>query len=170
MSRDRDLWKNYYSRRDRSASNEQETIIIANNSEKNRILKDVLTRIDREAMAVKRQDVVTYKLTFTYYTQAVSIIVGIILILDGLIFLTVRVPSYLSQKEILSWVIFGEAGLLCFLAGLTVPRRSLTFKSRNTTRRVNQERRNLIFAFTHTLSWLTAAICLALISTMIFYY
>ena len=170
MSSDRDLLRKYYSRRDRSASNEQERIVITNNSEKNRLLREVPSKIDREAMTVKRQDVDTYQLTFEYFTQAVSIIIGFFLILTGLVFQTVRVPMYLSQLEVMSWVLFGEAGFLMIIASLSIPRRSVTFKTRNINKGMSQNTRNLIFAYTHTLSWFTASVCIAIISTIIFMY
>ncbi len=169
MSDDNQFLKNLYHRRDRSASNEQETIIIQDNNEKNRLLREVLSKINLEVATVRRQDVISYRLTFPCYTQALSMIIGFLLILNGLIFLTVRVPTYLSQEEVLSWVLFGEAGALFILSGLGIPRRSVTFANRNTSRKINPQKRNLTFAFTHTITWFTAAICLAIISSMIYF-
>jgi len=77
--------------------------------------------------------------------------------------------SYAGKSYLISWIMFGEAGLLMICSGLTIPRRSFVAAQRIRKKNVDYRRQSLKFAFAHSLTYFISSICLAIISTMAYY-
>ncbi|NHJ04725.1 MAG: hypothetical protein EAX90_07875 [Candidatus Heimdallarchaeota archaeon] len=136
------------------------------NSIKNQELKQILAEIGREEALIKRQDVIEYRLNFVCVAQAVSIILIIFMGINAIMFLSVSTSG--GNLDNLPMIMFAQAGVMFVFTGIMIPRRSFTVERSYRVRNLSQHRKDLRFAFTHSLTWLICALCMAIFST-IFY-
>jgi len=142
------------------------TLDTRDNSIKNQELKQILAEIGREEALIKRQDVIEYRLNFVCVAQAVSIILVILMCINALMFLSVSTSG--GSLDNLPMIMFAQAGVMFVFTGIMIPQRSFTVERSYRVRNLSQHRKDLRFAFTHSLTWLICALCMAIFST-IFY-
>ncbi len=131
--------------------------------------KELYREVLREEQTVLRQDYVEYKFDFASICQAISIILGIFMMIDFIILLSTgySLSDVGSGNSYLSWVMFGQSGLLLLFSGLAIPRRSVVVEQRTMSNKNNKKDRKLRFAFVHSLTYFIAGICMAVISTFV---
>lgn len=137
-----------------------------NNSEKARVLKELLAEIELEYQSIERQDIIQYKIKFIFVTQAMSILLALLMTINALIFLFSL--NRLRIHEIVSMAMFLQAGILFVFAGVMIPRKTISKPRNFRHRKVDPLRKDLTFAFTHSLTYFLTALCMLVIS-VIFY-
>jgi hypothetical protein len=133
--------------------------------------KELYREILREEHTILRQDYIEYRFDFASICQAIAIILGFFMLINLIIFLSSAygITNETSGDSYLSWVMFGESGLLLLLSGLSVPRRSVVVEQRSKRSVHDNKDRSLRFAFVHSLTYFVSGICMAVISTFVFY-
>lgn len=137
---------------------------IRDNSIKNQELKQILAEIGREEALIKRQDVIEYRLNFICVAQAVSVILIILMSINALMYISIRTSG--GSFENLPMIMFAQAGVMFVFTGIMIPRRSFTVDRNHRAKNLNPHRKDLRFAFTHSLTWLICALCMAIFSTI----
>ena len=131
--------------------------------------KELYREVLREEQTVLRQDYMEYKFDFASICQAISIILGLFMIINFIILISsgYSLSDVGSGDSYLSWVMFGQSGLLLLLSGLAIPRRSVVVERRTMRSTHDKKDRKLRFAFVHSLTYFIAGICMAIISTFV---
>ncbi len=127
---------------------------------------ELYEKILREQRLVLRQDYKVYQFNFANIFQAISIVLGVFMIFDLILFLyySYNLDPNPNWKEIMSWVMFVQSGFLILFSGLTIPRLSLVVKQRKIRRNEDPRIRGLKFAFVHSLTYFVSGICMAVLS------
>jgi hypothetical protein len=131
--------------------------------------KELYREVFREEQTVLRQDYLEYKFDFASICQAIAIILGFIMMINFIIFLSsgYGLSDVGSGITYLSWIMFGQSGFLLLLSGLAIPRRSVVVEQRSKRSVHDKSDRKLRFAFVHSLTYFIAGICMAVISTFV---
>ena len=137
------------------------------NSEEAILIKQMLAEIDREEALIKRQDVIEYKLHFTFVARAISIILFSIMMINGLIFIILKF-HYGSINNI-PMIMFTEAGIFFVITSIMIPRKTHVVHRSYRMKQLSENRKNMRFAFTHSLTWLLCAFCMIVFSLISYY-
>lgn len=133
--------------------------------------KELYRETFREEHTVLRQDYIEYRFDFACICQAIAIVLGFFMMVNLIIYFSMDygLNNVGSEDSFLSWIMFGESGLLLLFSGLSVPRRSVVVKQRSKRSIGESKDRSLRFAFVHSLTYFIAGICMAIISILVFY-
>jgi hypothetical protein len=133
--------------------------------------KELYREVFRDEQTVLRQDYVEYRFDFACICQAVAIILGFVMMINLIIYLSMDYGFNTSNSgdSILSWIMFGQCGLLLLFSGLSIPRRSVVVEQRSKRSVKELKDRSLRFAFVHSLTYFISGICMAVISTFVYY-
>jgi len=134
---------------------------------KNQTFDDIL----RNQRTTIRQDYTVYRFNFSSCCQAISIIIGFFMLINLILYFANSFgPNSLNgYTYILSWIMFGESGFLFILSGITVHHRELVVKKRLMRSKYNPKADNLKFAFAHSFTYFISALCIASLSSFIYY-
>ncbi|GAI05612.1 unnamed protein product, partial [marine sediment metagenome] len=133
--------------------------------------KEIYREAFRDEHTVLRQDYIEYRFDFACICQAIAIVLGFFMMINLIIYFSMDYGfnNVSSIDSFLSWIMFGESGLLLLFSGLSVPRRSVVVEQRSKRSIGDSKDRSLRFAFVHSLTYFIAGICLAIISTIVHY-
>ncbi|TET31809.1 MAG: hypothetical protein E3J70_01680 [Candidatus Heimdallarchaeota archaeon] len=133
--------------------------------------KELYREAFREEHTVLRQDYIEYRFDFACICQAIAIVLGFFMMVNLIIYFSIDygLNKVSSVDSFLSWIMFGESGLLLLFSGLAVPRRSVVVEQRLKRSIGELKDRSLRFAFVHSLTYFIAGICMAIISILVFY-
>ncbi len=133
--------------------------------------KEIYREVFRDEHTVLRQDYIEYRFDFACICQAIAIVLGFFMMINLIIYFSMDYGfnNVSSIDSFLSWIMFGESGLLLLFSGLSVPRRSVVVEQRSKRSIGESKDRSLRFAFVHSLTYFIAGICLAIISTIVHY-
>ncbi|NHJ32865.1 MAG: hypothetical protein FK732_08380 [Asgard group archaeon] len=131
--------------------------------------KELYREVFYEEHTVLRQDYVEYRFDFACICQAIAIILGILMTINLIVYLSTDygLTNISGNDSYLSWIMFGQSGLLLLFSGLSVPRRSIVVEQRSKRSMKEYKDRSLRFAFVHSLTYFIAGICMAVISTLV---
>ncbi|NHJ86400.1 MAG: hypothetical protein FK734_13130 [Asgard group archaeon] len=130
----------------------------------------MLKTIKIQKETVQRLDYTVYRFSFLTVCQAIAFILAFFMILNAIIFVFYRstLMNIFNDPYILSWIMFGESGVMILFAAFTVPRSAVVVKRHNTYRKRSSLIRNKrIFAFTHSFTWFVAGCSMVILSTMV---
>lgn len=137
------------------------------NSEEAILINQMLAEIDREEALIKRQDVIEYKLNLSYVARAISIILFILMMINGFVFLILKFQF--NSVDNLPMIMFTEAGICFVITSIMIPRKTHTVNRSYRMKQISEHRRNIRFAFTHSLTWLICAGCMIVFSVISYY-
>ncbi|MBN1330788.1 MAG: hypothetical protein JXA54_15050 [Candidatus Heimdallarchaeota archaeon] len=133
----------------------------------NQTFDDIL----RNQKTAIRQDYIVYRFNFAASCQAISIVLIIFMLINLILYSVNKFGSnpLSGYTYILSCIMFGESGFLLILSGLTIHRRELVVKKRFMRGKYNPNMDNLKFAFAHSFTYLISALCVASLSSFVYF-
>ncbi|MFW9922551.1 MAG: hypothetical protein ACFFDW_04590 [Candidatus Thorarchaeota archaeon] len=167
MSDDHELFKKMVDRGERLRN--KETIYLPKDcSSKAQVIKEIFIEIERNEESLKRQDMIEYRFNFPCVTQATSLILGIVMFINSFVFISSFNP--LGRSYILSMTMLVQGGIMLILSGVMIPRKKMSVPRRYHYKNIDSRRRNLGFAFTHSLTWFICSLCMLIFSTIFYFH
>ncbi|MHA1123984.1 MAG: hypothetical protein ACTSO7_01080 [Candidatus Heimdallarchaeota archaeon] len=127
-------------------------------------------KVEKEEEMLNRKDFITYQFNFLCISQAVAIILAVVMFVNAMIYISVDFNTVLffGSDFSLSWIMLVEMGIMLLFTSFTVPRKNVTVKRRMNTKEISSYRRDLRFAFAHSLTWLLSAIFTGFFAFMVY--
>ena len=127
-------------------------------------------QVEKEEEMLNRKDFITYQFNFLCISQAVSIILAVIMLVNAMLYIFIDFNSviFYGNDYSLSLIMLVEMGVMFLFTSFTVPRKNVTVKRRVNTKELNPYQRDLRFAFAHSLTWLLSAVITGFFALMVY--
>ncbi|MHA1505311.1 MAG: hypothetical protein ACTSPT_08985 [Candidatus Heimdallarchaeota archaeon] len=125
---------------------------------------------EKEEEMLKRKDFITYQFNFQCISQAVAIILAFVMLVNAMLYIFVDFNNVFlfGSDYSLSWIMLVEMGVMFLFCSFTVPRKNVTVKRRVDTKELSPYRRDLRFAFAHSMTWFFSAIITGFFALMVY--
>lgn len=175
MSDDFDLDSKARSKQDEIAKK----IAIAKMLQRKKFSSDEMYRVlyeehkaEKEEEMLNRKDFITYQFNMQCISQAIAIILAFAMFINAILYIFVDFNTVFlfGSDYSLSWIMLVEMGVMFLFASFTVPRKNVTVKRRVNSKELSPYKRDLRFAFAHSLTWFLSAIFTGFFALMVYIF